>query len=247
MAATTAGRVPYGVLVLHGLTSGLGSVLPVAERLQARGLPCAVPWLRGHGTHPEALRDVTWRDWYTDARAALDALLARCEWAAVVGLSMGGLVALHLAIERPEALRAVVAVAPALRQAHPLAPLVPLVAPFYRTLRVPRRGFSDPARPPIPQSYSRLPTRAFLALLAYARWLEPRLGAVRTPTLILHSRADRVIHPSSATRIYARLGTPHKELRWFTRSGHEMLVDCEAPAVLDAIEAFVMRHAPAGA
>ncbi|HLI28349.1 MAG TPA: alpha/beta fold hydrolase [Chloroflexota bacterium] len=242
--STPAARAPYGALVLHGLTSGLGSVLPVAERLEARGVPCAVPWLRGHGTRPEDLRGVGWRDWYADALAALDALLARCQGVAVIGLSMGGLLALHLAIERPEGLRAVVAVAPALRQAHPLAPLVPLVAPVYRMLVVPRRGFSDPARPPIPQSYDRLPTDAYLSLVAYARWLEPRLGAVRTPTLILHSRADRVIHPSSAARIYARLGTPQKELRWFARSGHEMLVDCEAPAVLDAIEAFVLRHAP---
>src|SRR5215211_3145667 len=132
-----AERAPYGVLVLHGLTSGLGSVQPVADRLEARGLPCAVPWLRGHGTHHDDLRRVTWRDWYADARAALDLLLARCRTAAVVGLSMGGLVALHLALRRPEHLRAVIAVAPALLQAHPLAPLVPLVAPLHRTLSVP--------------------------------------------------------------------------------------------------------------
>ncbi len=238
------GRTPYGVLILHGLTSGLGSVRPAAERLEARGLPCLVPWLRGHGTRPEDLHGVTWRDWYADASAALDALLRRCRWAAVVGLSMGGLVALHLAIDRPAVLRAIVAVAPALRQAHPLAPLVPLVAPFRRMLTVPQRGLSDPTRPPLPQSYRRLPTRTYLSLLAYARWLEPRLGQVRTPTLLLHSRVDRVIHPSSATRIYARLGSTEKELRWFERSGHEMLVDCEAPAVLDAIEEFVLRHAP---
>jgi carboxylesterase len=235
---------PYGVLVLHGLTSSLGSVTPVAERFEARGLPCAVPWLRGHGTRPEDLQGVTWRDWYADAADALDGLLARCEQAAIVGLSMGGLVALHLALERPEQLRAVVAVAPALRQAHPLAPLVPFVAPFRRFLSVPERGYSDAARARLAQGYPRLPTSAFLSLVAYARWLEPRLGQVRTPTLIVHSRIDRVIRPDSATRIYAQLGCEEKELCWFERSGHEMLVDCEAEAVLDTVEKFVLARHP---
>jgi carboxylesterase len=237
-------RAPYGVLVLHGLTSSLASVTPIADRLAQHGIPCAVPWLRGHGTRPEDLVGVTWRDWHADASAALDTLLVQCDCAAVVGLSMGALVALHLALERPERLRAVVAVAPALRQAHPLAPLVPFVAPFRRFLTVPARGYSEATRAQLAQGYSRLPTSAFLSLVAYARWLEPRLAAVRTPTLIVQSRVDRVIRPDSATRIHARLGCADKQLCWFERSGHEMLVDCEADTVLDAVEAFVLAYCP---
>jgi carboxylesterase len=235
----------YGVLVLHGLTSSLASVTPVADRLARHAIPTVVPWLRGHGTRPEDLVGVTWRDWYADAAATLDRLLAQCAEAAVVGLSMGGLVALHLALARPERLRAVVAVAPALRQAHPLAPLVPFVAPFRRYLRVPARGYSDATRARLAAGYPRLPTSAFLSLVAYARWLEPHLERVQTPTLIVHSRRDRVIHPTSATRIHARLGCAEKELRWFERSGHEMLVDCEADAVLDTVEQFLLAHRPA--
>ncbi len=237
-------RAPYGVLVLHGLTSSLASVTPIADRIAQHGIPCAVPWLRGHGTRPEDLIGVTWRDWHADASAALDTLLVQCDYAAVVGLSMGALVALHLALERPERLRAVVAVAPALRQAHPLAPLVPFVAPFRRFLTVPARGYSEATRAQLAQGYSRLPTSAFLSLVAYARWLEPRLAAVRTPTLIVQSRVDRVIRPDSATRIHARLGCVDKQLCWFERSGHEMLVDCEADAVLDVVEAFVLAYCP---
>jgi carboxylesterase len=238
---------PYGVLVLHGLTSSLASVTPVADRLARHGIPSVVPWLRGHGTRPEDLVGVTWHDWYADAVVALDGLLEQCAGAAVVGLSMGGLVALHLAVERPERLRAVVTVAPALRQAHRLAPLVPFVAPFRRYLSVPARGYSDATRAQLAAGYPRLPTSAFLSLVAYARWLEPRLAEVRAPTLVIHSRADRVIHPASATRVHTRLGCAQKEIRWFERSGHEMLVDCEAEAVLDAVEAFVLAHRPPAA
>ncbi len=237
-------REPYGALLLHGLGSSMASVAVLAERLVGDGIPSEAPWLRGHGTRPEDLRGVTWHDWYADAVAALDRLLARCDAAAVVGLSMGALVALHVAIERPERLRAVVVVAPALRQAHPFAGLVRFVAPFWRFLPAPTTCFNDPRCADVAPGYDRLPASAVLALMAYARWLEPRLHRIHTPTLIVHSRADRVIRPDSATRIYARLGAAEKELRWFERSGHEMLLDCEGRAVLDAVERFILAHHP---
>lgn len=238
-------EAPYGALILHGLTSHLASVTPLAERLAADSLPYEMPWLRGHGTRPEDLRGVGWRDWYADASAALDRLLARCETAAVIGLSMGGLLALHLALARPERLRAVVALAPALYQAHPLAPLVPLVAPFQRYLNVPPRAYSSVAYARQARGYPRLPTSTYLSLCAYARWLEPRLGRIRTPALIVQARADRVIQPRSATVVYDRLGSAEKLLRSFDRSGHELLLDCEADAVLAAVEAFVLARRPA--
>src|SRR5919206_525185 len=68
----TSPATPYGVLVLHGLTSSLASVTPVADRLARHSIPTVVPWLRGHGTRPEDLVGVTWRDWYADA--VLDAV-----------------------------------------------------------------------------------------------------------------------------------------------------------------------------
>ena len=89
-----------------------------------------------------------------------------------------------------------------------------------------------------------MPTSAYLAMVSYARWLGPRLGGVEVPALILATRADRVIRPDSATRIYERLGTTQKELQWFERSGHEMLVDCEAEAVLDSVEGFLLARQP---
>jgi carboxylesterase len=243
----TATRAPHGVLVLHGLTSCLGSVEPVAERLAAEGIPYEMPWLRGHGTRPEDLVGVTWRDWYADAAAALDRLLARCASASVVGLSMGGLVALHLGLARPGRLHAVVAVAPALRLHSRLAWLVPYAGRVRPWICPAPDQYSAAVRERLAAGYKRLPTATLASMLAYGRWLEPRLGAMRVPTLILQTRADRVVCPDSAARIYSRLGAPNKQLVWFERSGHEMLVDCEATAVLDAIDAFLRAHAPAAA
>ena len=106
-----------GCLVLHGLTSSLATVDGLVPYLRARELPYRLPLLRGHGATPDALRGVTWRGWHDDAARALDDLLGECERAVVIGLSMGGVVALHLAAERPERLAGVAVVAPALKLA----------------------------------------------------------------------------------------------------------------------------------
>jgi alpha-beta hydrolase superfamily lysophospholipase len=79
-----------GVLILHGFTSSLDTVKPVASAVRELGLPTRMPILEGHGAQsPEALRGVTWHDWLADAEAALQELLTEAEQAIVFGHSEG--------------------------------------------------------------------------------------------------------------------------------------------------------------
>src|SRR3954447_5282932 len=156
MSATARGEDPtqssvlspqsssLGVLLLHGLTSSLATVNGLVPHLEAAGLPYAMPTLRGHGTKPEDLRGVTWHGWYEDAERALDELLTRCDRVVVMGLSMGGVVALHLGVQRPERLAGIVTVAPALRLNIPAAFLLPVLGRSGRLASVdPLRAFED--------------------------------------------------------------------------------------------------------
>src|SRR6476660_9883667 len=71
-----------------------------------------VPWPRlpGHGTVWQDLETITWRDWEAEAEQALADLETRATDIAVVGLSMGGALALHLAAKHQDRLRGVVAI-----------------------------------------------------------------------------------------------------------------------------------------
>lgn len=86
-----------GILCLHGFTGSPAEMRPLGEYLAEQGFTVEGPLLPKHGGMPEELKGATWRDWVAHARDALNALADRCPRVFMAGLSMGGLIALHLA------------------------------------------------------------------------------------------------------------------------------------------------------
>jgi 3-oxoadipate enol-lactonase len=87
------------VVLIHGHPFDRSMWAPQLEPLSARFRVLA-PDLRGYGESPVTPGTVTMADLAGDVSALLDSL--EIEAAAVVGLSMGGLVAMELALARPE-------------------------------------------------------------------------------------------------------------------------------------------------
>ncbi len=239
-------KKPLGVLVLHGFTSSIHTVDGLGPHLRAHKLPHRMPHLRGHGTYFRDMLGTTAADWYDDAETALDRLLERVDSAVVVGLSMGGLLALKLAARRPESISGVVAVAPALRFTDPLAPLAGALAKLFPLWPSPH-AYKDPECAKRNTNYPYFSTRSFATLLELSREVERMLPAVKQPLLVLQHRANQVVHPKSAEIILERAGSRDKRVRWFLKSGHEMMLDLEADAVFEAIIAFILERAQAGA
>jgi carboxylesterase len=235
---------PIGCLILHGFTSSLDTVqalVPVCEQL---GLPYRTPLLRGHGTQPEDLRGVTWQDWYADAEAALDELRTHVEHVVVCGLSMGGLIALHLAAARPHDVAGVVTIAAALEIANPWVRATPLMARFISMRNShPANGYADPSLVTQNTNYRRYPLDALVSLYRYGPVVKRLLPQVRAPLLVIHSHNDRTITPRSAEMIYEQAGSSDKQLRWFDNCRHQMLQDCEADAIVATIADILKRIA----
>ncbi len=238
-----------GCLLLHGFTSSLATVEGLVPYLEERGLPYRLPTLRGHGTTPAALHGVTWRDWYADADRALDGLLGECERAVVVGLSMGGLVALHLAAERPERLAGVVAVAPAMRLA---GNLLDQLRVFLRAVRGgmqpvdARNAYEDASLAAASTNYPQAPARVILSFGQYGRFVRRLLPRITIPLLLIYTPRDRVVRPETARTIFDAVGTPpeRKRLLAFDQCGHEMLLDRQREAVFAAIMQFIDELRP---
>ncbi len=242
MSAATPPQPVVGCLVLHGLTSSLATVSNLLPYLDERGIPHAMPTLRGHGTQPEDLRGVGWQDWYDDAAHALDELLTRCDRAVVMGLSMGGVVALHLAAQRPQRIAGVVTAAAALRLTTPGRALLPLLARSGRLMPVDvRDAFADQSLVASTTNYPTVPLSAVAALNTFGALVLRELPQVRVPLLTLYTPQDKVVVPALARVIHERTGTPpaRKRLLAFPDSGHEMLMDRDRAAVCAAIVGFI--------
>ena len=104
-----------GFLLIHGLGGTPIEHRFVANGLARQGYRVHVPQLAGHCGSFDELKATSWRDWYASVEEAHAKLRERCEVVIVGGLSMGAILALHLAAQRPEAVQGLALFAPTLK------------------------------------------------------------------------------------------------------------------------------------
>lgn len=91
-----------GVLLIHGLTGTPNEMRFVAKGLNRNGFTVHGMQLAGHCGSEEDLLKTGWHDWYRSVWEAADRLRSEVDHMFVAGLSMGSLLALKLAADRPE-------------------------------------------------------------------------------------------------------------------------------------------------
>ncbi len=230
-----------GVLLLHGFTSHINTVSGLVPYLEKAGIDFEMPVLRGHGSRFEDLEGVTHADWYTDAERALIDLWRRVDQVVIVGFSMGGLVALELAIRHADKLAGLVTVAAALKFKDPLAKYARQFSSLKRYWPNPN-SIIDEARAAKNRNYKMFPTETFASLYDYSREITRRLREVHVPIRILQSKNDQIVSPVSASILYEKVSSPRREISWYHRSGHALMQDMEAEEVFRDVMEFVLDY-----
>jgi carboxylesterase len=110
----TLGEGRNGVLLIHGLGGTPTELKLVAKGLARNGFKVHCCQLAGHCGTPADLTATKWEDWYASVEAAFDKLRADCDTMVVGGLSMGAVLALHLAAQRLEQVHGLALYAPTL-------------------------------------------------------------------------------------------------------------------------------------
>jgi len=187
---------PVGCLALHGFGGSPAEIAPILAVLADRGLTVSAPVLPGHGGTRPDLAHTRFRHWVRGAEEALAELAGVCTQVHLLGFSMGGLVALHLA-----ARRAVVSVCT-------LAAPVLLDDPGALSGQLARYLRTGP------------PPAALRSLVHLARLVRRELGQVGVPVLAMQGDRDTWIAPESAVYIVEHVAGRPAQLRMLPGRGH---------------------------
>lgn len=235
---------PVGALLLHGFTGTPKEMRLLGSALHTEGLTVLGPRLTHHATSPEDMFRSHWRDWVTSALDGYFILRDQCTEIFVMGLSMGGMLALRLGAHYP--------VAGVVAMSTPSQPMVEnmdwrvdyasvlsYVMPY-----APKGGAepTDPVTAAAHVSYKDWPVRAiphFRELLRDTAELFPQ---IQVPVLLAHSRGDDGVPPENMPYIYEHLGTPDKEMFWLEHSRHVITEEAERDQLFAKIIAFIGAH-----
>ena len=210
-----------GVLLCHGFTGSPASLRPWADHLAAAGLTVSLPRLPGHGTTWQDMAHTRWEDWYAEVDRAYEELRGHADEIFLMGLSMGGCLALRMAELRGDGVAGLVLVNPSLAadtKLFLLAPVLKLVVPSLKGIGsdIKKEGVSE-------LSYDRVPVRAAATLPQLWKVTQQQLAEVTQPVLVFLSTTDHVVGPASMRVLRAALPAAQltvRELRRQLPRGH---------------------------
>ena len=136
-------RARTGILLIHGLTGTPNEMRVLARGLHLQGYTVYAVKLAGHCGTLDDLVGTSWLDWLASVRRGADLLSRRVDRVVVGGLSMGAVLALALAQERPEHIAGVLALSPAFRHdgwSMPRYTKLACLLPVMRALGIGRRS-----------------------------------------------------------------------------------------------------------
>lgn len=241
-------------LLVHGYAEHAGRYDAVAHALAGAGIEVWAVDLRGHGHSPGRRADVRrFQDFVSDVATLSEQVHAERPGlpALVLGHSMGGAIALQLALEHPEWVDGLALSAPFLRPTTPppswLTGLAAGLASSLPQLPVQALDASALSRDSaVVEAYRSDP-------LTYTGWVKARMGhemveagarllgrasTLGVPTLLMHGGADALADPQASRELAQAAPDGMVTLEVYPESYHELLNDLDRQAVLARLIAW---------
>jgi carboxylesterase len=224
-----------GILLLHGYTATTAEVRLLGKRMHEKGYTVAGPLLAGHGTHPDDLNHVRWRDWVDSAEKMYTQLAARCQQVFVGGESMGGVIALDLASRHPE-ITGILLYAPAIQLTMTPLEKIKLYAGSLFISEVARASLDSKD---VWQGYPGLPLKGAIELLRMQGAVRKHLPQIRQPVIVFQGRRDTTVQAGAGDVILQGVRSTLKEHHWMEKSAHAITLDCELDVVTELTVNFI--------
>ncbi|PHS39430.1 MAG: acyltransferase [Sulfurovum sp.] len=235
-----------GVVLSHGYMAAPQELKTLAETLFDKGINVHVIRLRGHGTDPNALKEVRVEEWETDFERAFVAMRQVCDKVFIGGFSMGGL----LALEHAEQYKVdgVIAINSALKL-HDLrvSYVVPTLHFFNEMIAyLNAEGImewidnSHTEQPEV--NYLKHPLASVAQMEKLMTKVENNLENITDPILIIQSDNDPIVKRESGKLIYDGIFSKDKKLLILPREKHSILAGEGSDEISEAIAGFIGQN-----
>ena len=233
-----------GILLLHGFSGSPFEVRELGARLHKRGYHVYAPALPGHYGDVRALSHVRPEDYLREAETAFDRVQSRSARVYVIGFSMGGTLALHVAQRRAPAARVTINTPGFMpRHVHHSA----AVSRLHQKLPVP---VNPRALLGSHIGYPTVPASALATFLAVLKHVRSGLHDVRCPLLVIHSKRDITVPVANATAIADAVSSADRRVIIVPQGDHLATVspwlDVIEPHLFEFLERMDRGDTPAG-
>jgi carboxylesterase len=236
---------PTGILLLHGYTAATPEMRPLGEYLAGKGMSVVAPLLPGHGTTVADLNTRSWREVAEAAADELYSLQGKCERVFVGGLSMGGLLTLHLGQRCPD-IAGLIPMAAALDLQGRLHLLLPLLKHFRSTLDKSSDvhvSIEDAASASLIWSYKQNPLRFADEVIGLMHHVRDRLHQIHQPILAFQAGRDRTVSSKAGRRLMSETSSTDTTLVTLENSGHCLSIDGERDQLCARTWQWIQDHA----
>ncbi|ARF17170.1 alpha/beta hydrolase [Sporosarcina ureae] len=207
-----------GVLIIHGFTGGPFEIAPFKRFLENHTQwKVVAPVLPGHEMDPGVLWGSA-RSWMMVAELELRRLQREVDDVIVVGFSMGGLIAMYLAMRYP--IKKLILLSAAAKYISPRILL--------GDARIMMKSLQRKAYPPnsfyhlYSYKLTHTPVRVALEFLRVVRLVRPYYHQVKTPVCIVQGRQDGIVPAFTADMLYEQLGSKEKHLIFSEHGKHHI-------------------------
>ena len=258
--ARASGEPRSPVILIHGFGDHSRSLpyLRLARTLSMRGFEVFAYDRRGAG-RSQGLESYTpsWDDLMQDLARFVDIAEDQCgRLPALLGLSFGALQALDFALRSPESVPACVALSPALDVTGTspwLRRILPWLARWFPKMKV------DPGLDDSALTRDQVLLGQYRADPLWQKKTTPALGAaamgavlrvqghaseIKTPTLLFHGTADRVVPIQGTRSFFANLGSKDKTFVEVPGAFHALPIEPEGPEIAGQIADWLSLRRP---
>jgi len=207
-----------GVLLIHGLMAAPEEVREWADFLYLQGYTVYAPRLAGHGTSAVDLAEQSFYDWVDSVNRGHNILKTCCGQIVVAGFSTGAGLALHQAVTKPGAFKAVISISAPLKFksfSSSFAEQLDRWNLFLSAMGIKRlRMDFVPNHPDNPHiNYNRCPVRSIVQVKALMKKVYAALPSLLIPVLIIQADNDPKVEGKSGRKIYDCISSPDKIYR----------------------------------